>query len=44
LAARLGQASSESQGPLGEVNQNFYSQKQAQSFFGNSTQQFGGQT
>jgi hypothetical protein len=29
---------------LGEVNQNFYSQKQAQSFFGNSTQQFGGQT
>jgi hypothetical protein len=24
LAARLGQASSESQGPLGEFNQNFY--------------------
>lgn len=44
LSTRLGQASNESQGPLGEVNQNFYPQKQAPSFFGNSSQQFGGQT
>lgn len=41
MTARFGQVSSESQGPLGEVNQNFYPQKQAPSFFGNSTQQFG---